>query len=307
MSRSNVPSGDSRSGSRASLAPITIALVSMLLACAFASRATAQATDREAEARAHFRLSQSHYELGHFAEAAAELERAYALSPRPDLLYNLYVARRDAGQLAAAASALRDYLAQAEQIENAALLRHRLAALEAQLAAGEASASADSSGTDGETTSEPRADAGPAAERAEDASAGPSAPETAPGDETAPSDERVRPSESARSPSPVGYAVLGVGAAALVAGLVTGGLALDRYGALEATCGADHGCPPGTEGARDEGLALATGTDALLIGGGVIATVGVVLLFTVLDETPAPPVSASCDGDGCRAAASFSF
>jgi hypothetical protein len=302
MSMSNVPSGDSRSGPRASLAPITIALVSMLLACAFASRATAQATDREAEARAHFRLSQSHYELGHFAEAAAELERAYALSPRPDLLYNLYVARRDAGQLAAAASALRDYLAQAEQIENAALLRHRLAALEAQLAAGEASASADSSGTDDETTSGPRADAG----LAEQASTGPSASETAPA-ETAPSAESVRPSQSARSPSPVGYAVLGVGAAALVAGLVTGGLALDRYGALEATCGADHGCPPGTEGARDEGLALATSTDALLIGGGVIATVGVVLLFTVLDETPAPPVSASCDGDGCRAAASFSF
>lgn len=260
-----------------------------------AAHAQAPGTDREEEARAHFRLSQSHYELGHFAEAAAELERAYALSPRPDLLYNLYVARRDAGELAAAASALRQYLDEGEHIENAALLRHRLAALEAQLAAGDASV-----GTEADDDDAP-GDAEIAAQDAEE----PSAPIEA---GAARSTEAAVPVETSRSPSPVGYAVLGVGSAAIVAGLVTGGLALDRYGALEASCGVDHGCPPGSEGARDEGLALATSTDALLLGGGVIAAVGVVLLFTVLDEAPSPPpVSAACDGDGCRAACSLSF
>lgn len=284
----------------------TLAFVCALFASAASAQTGGAAPDREAEARAHFRLSQSHYELGHFAEAAAELEQAYALSPRADLLYNLYVARRDAGQLAAAASALRQYLDEGEDIENAALLRHRLSALEAQLAAGEASAvgeadtssEAGANGDAGATTDgAEREDSTEAGGEASRGDTGEAAPETSPA-----------ASEPSRSPSPVGYAVIGVGAAALVAGLVTAGLALDRYGALEATCGADHSCPPGTEAQRDEGVALATSTDVLLVSGGVIAAVGVVLLFTVLDEAPAaPPVSASCDASGCRATATFSF
>lgn len=289
----------------------TLAFVCTLFASVASAQTSGAAPDREAEARAHFRLSQSHYELGHFAEAAAELEQAYALSPRADLLYNLYVARRDAGQLAAAASALRQYLDEGEDIENAALLRHRLAALEAQLATessagGEASAAADASagseatGDDAAASeSEPLGGASASASDAQDTRSATS--------ERATEASSLAPGPS-RSPSPVGYAVIGVGAAALVAGLVTAGLALDRYGALEATCGADHSCPAGTEAQRDEGVALATSTDVLLVSGGVIAAVGVVLLFTVLDEAPAaPPVSASCDGSGCGATASFTF
>lgn len=303
MSMSKGSRGRPKAHARGSVWSGAISLVLALLAMLSAETAVAQTstpgTDREEEARAHFRLSQSHYELGHFAEAAAELEQAYALSPRPDLLYNLYVARRDAGQLAAAASALRQYLAEGEHIENAALLRHRLAALEAQLAGERASESeqATESAPEG-SASVPPADASGAEEPSSEASGATIGAETV----------AARPlRESSRSPSPVGYAVLGVGAAMLVAGLVTGGLALDRYGALEATCGGDHGCPAGIEGAREEGLALATSTDVLLVGGGVITAVGVVLLFTVLDETPSPPVSASCDAEGCHASASLSF
>ena len=277
----------------------TLAFVCALFASVASAQTGGTAPDREAEARAHFRLSQSHYELGHFAEAAAELEQAYALSPRADLLYNLYVARRDAGELAAAASALRQYLDSGQDIENAALLHHRLAALEAQLATGEASAGGEASASsDDAAASESETAASESASSADDTRAVASEPA-----------EISSPApEPSRSPSPVGYAVLGVGAAALVAGLVTAGLALDRYSALEATCGTDHSCPAGTEAQRDEGVALATSTDVLLVSGGVIAAVGVVLLFTVLDEAPsAPPVSASCDGTGCRASASISF
>src|SRR6185295_14451044 len=50
-----------------------------------------------AEARAHFQVGSDHYNHGRFSEAATEYEAAYSLSPRPALLHNIYLARRDMG------------------------------------------------------------------------------------------------------------------------------------------------------------------------------------------------------------------
>src|SRR5687768_16190217 len=63
------------------------------------------------QARGHFRLGREFYGQGRFAEAAKEFEIAYGLSGRGSLLYNVYLAYRDAQDVPNAARALRGYLA----------------------------------------------------------------------------------------------------------------------------------------------------------------------------------------------------
>lgn len=46
-------------------------------------------------AKAHFRVGQSLYDAGRFNEAAEEWQKAFDLSQRSELLYNIYVAYRD--------------------------------------------------------------------------------------------------------------------------------------------------------------------------------------------------------------------
>lgn len=268
-----------RSRSLPPLGVITFLLGSLLAwssPCAVRAQGATEA-EIEAEARAHFNLANSHYELGHFAEAAAELEIAYSLSQRPALLYNIYVAHRDARQSRQAADALRRYLELSNDVENAPLLRARLAALEEEIRTGSAPEGTVEAATVGP-------EAGPI-----QATPSPPPPARSPGSH----------------PSPLGWGVLGAGAAVVIAGAIAGGIALSEYSALEARCGAERLCPPGFESARDSGAALALTADVLLVGGAIIAASGLVLLFTVTEtDTPPPPVSgtAFCTTDGCAAA-----
>ena len=89
-------------------------LLAVLLACvpvsASAQSASPDATELETEARARFQLGQLYYTQARFAEAAAEFEAAYAIHPHPLLLHNIYLARRDLGDVAGATEALRRYL-----------------------------------------------------------------------------------------------------------------------------------------------------------------------------------------------------
>lgn len=79
--------------------------------------------------RKHFELGTEYYGRGRFEAAAAEFTRAYELTRAPELLYNLYLCHRDAGDRVRAADALERYLAQAESVENRELLEERLRAL----------------------------------------------------------------------------------------------------------------------------------------------------------------------------------
>jgi tetratricopeptide (TPR) repeat protein len=65
------------------------------------------------EARALVRNAKTAFDAGQFEEAAALLERAAALAPRPATLYNLARAREKAGQLEGAIAAYKSYLAAA--------------------------------------------------------------------------------------------------------------------------------------------------------------------------------------------------
>src|SRR5688500_8532502 len=104
------------------------AIASALFLCLMApSLVLAQGGDDEA--RRHFRLAEAHYANASFEEAAREFEEAYRLSQRPQLLYNIYLAYRDAADIDHAADALRRYLELVPDAEGAAMLRGRLAAL----------------------------------------------------------------------------------------------------------------------------------------------------------------------------------
>lgn len=117
---------------RARMATFAWALSSLLLLPALASAQGAD--DLEQDARLHFELGTRAYERGEFTSAADAFAEAYRLSGRPALLYNMYVAHRDAQLREEAAEDLRRYLREAGEIPNRARLEVILAQLEAELA-----------------------------------------------------------------------------------------------------------------------------------------------------------------------------
>ena len=237
-------------------------MVAALATSLVAAPALAQPSETDDDAaHRHFTIGQANYANGGFDTAAAEFEEAYRLSNRPALLYNVYVAHRDAGHRAEATAALRQYLELVPDAANAAALRARLEVMESELAAESA----------------------------------------APASESSAAPPPVAPSPRGTTPSPVGWIVGGVGVAALVASVVTGVLALQTQSSLNSACGPGHDtCPPDFNQTVDAGRAYAAATDGLWIGGGLALATGIVLLFVLTDDE-APPVSASCGSTGCSA------
>lgn len=93
--------------------------------------ASAEALD--AEARARFELGEVHLRNGRFLEAATEFEQAYELSHRYQLLFNVHVAYRDAGEPGRAAAALERFLTEAPpDLADRANLEARLESLRSQ-------------------------------------------------------------------------------------------------------------------------------------------------------------------------------
>lgn len=89
------------------------------------------------EARAYFELAHAQYDAGRYEEAIRGFERSYDLLPHAELLYNLHLAYRDAGNVERAVDTLRRYLAAASDVAPGTrqTLERRLAAMEAALAA----------------------------------------------------------------------------------------------------------------------------------------------------------------------------
>lgn len=285
-----------------------LALALVLAVSGWSASARAQESDDEA-ARRHFRLGQAHYENGEFAEAATEFDEAYRLSQRPQLLYNVYVAYRDSGDMPHAAHALRLYLDLVPDAENASQLRARLAAMERVLASQTTATSTDTS-TDTSTTGDTTTTA---TDTSTDTTTTTDTTDTSTTEGGSTGSEPPPPPAASSGggfgSSPVGWIVAGVGVAAIVGGIITGAMALDAQSTLDTQCGADrHSCPPGFESTRDTGRALGAATDGLLIGGGLLVATGVVLLFVLDGGSSEPsPVSAACDGTGCAAFVSGTF
>lgn len=218
------------------------------------------------EARQHFQIGKSLYDAGRFAEAATEFEQAYKKSKRPQLLYNLYVAQRDASNWAFAVEALRGYLEAVPDAPDRINLRARLKSME------------DAASRD--------AGLRQAAEAQSAQQQAPASPQTR--------------TETVHSRVPWG--LMGAGVALLVGGGVTGILTKGKTDDLAANC-EQSVCPPEQSSNIDSAKGLAITTDLLLGVGVVTAGVGAVLYFTgALDaERQAPVANLSCGPRGCAA------
>jgi tetratricopeptide (TPR) repeat protein len=260
----------------------------------------------DAQARGHFRLGREYYGQGRFAEAAKEFEVAYGLSGRASLLYNVYLAYRDAQDTPNAARALRGYLAAVPDAPDREHLTARLAALEALLRESEAEAARQ------------RAESAEAARKTQEAER-----------ERAESDRRANEAERRAQLRPSRpwwpWLVVGGGVAASGVGVALGVIATGDADELRGDCVLDprtdgasaplvdgNACAPSVdvESRRDSIQARATIADALWISGAVIAVTGLVLAFALPDEYPdlePDTVSASCSTHECRASLRLSF
>lgn len=245
------------------------------------------------DARELFQQGEAAYQTGDYAEAAALWERAYAMDARPLLQHNLAQAYERLGQLDRAAAAYQVYIdASAPDDPRAVTARARLASLRERLGntgilltGGPEGATILIDGQDrgrlphpdplrlepgshqivvrlhGYTdfTSVVAVSAGQAAEVPVSMQAGQSG--------------TARVTGGGGGISMVGLAIALGGAAVLVGGGVTGGLAL----------AAADGAPAAEGGEADDARTLALVTDILIPTGAAIAVAGVVLMF-VLDD-----------------------
>ncbi|MGE0789015.1 MAG: tetratricopeptide repeat protein [Sandaracinaceae bacterium] len=259
-----------------------------------ASLATAPSAAQEDEARELFTQGQAAYETGDYDTAVQSWERAYQIDPRPLLQYNLAQAYERLGQLDRAVAAYRVYVNNTpgddQRAQNA---RARIASLETRLTntsialtGGVEGARVTIDGQDRGLLPHPdpfRVEAGNhriviRADGYEDfvstvaVSAGQAA--------SVPVEMRAGTTGGASDGggggggiSPIGVGVAAGGGAVLIAGAITGGLALAAAG----------DAPSATSSQADDARTLALVTDILIPTGAVIAAVGIVLMF-VLDD-----------------------
>lgn len=268
-----------------------------LLLCLFGPSTASAQTEAEEQARGHFRLGRAHYDNGDFLRAAQEFEAAFAISQHSQLLYNIYLAYRDANVTNKAAEALKGYLEQVEDVPNRAQLTARLQSLEQSLA------------------NEPQGGEQPAPTPAADPNV------------TAPTAEPVAtPSDPAMTASTSGTSgggkskilpivLMAAGGALIVGGVITGVMASGKASELEERCPTMR-CAMGDQTGMDlqsSGTTLALLTDILIPVGVVSAGVGVVLFLLSGKKDaaaePPPPATASvvCGPGMCGGAMRLSF
>lgn len=268
---------------RASLQVVSVVLCG-LLAPGLCTSASAQNDGRDEEAHAHFQLGRAAYDRGEFVKAAGEFEEAYRISQRATLLYNLYLAYRDANDQAKAADALRRYLAEERNVENRAQLESRLAALERTMTQAEAPAAPQP-----QTTPAPAPAPAPAVEQV--------VPVAAPLPPTAAESPAPQPHPSNLLP----FILMGGGGALVVGSVVTGLMALSAQSDLEHGCPTKTACDPQLEGTKSRGKALALVTDVLMVTGVAAAATGATLFFLWRGESKSetPRASLVCVPGAC--------
>lgn len=226
-----------------------VLLVLFATTAIFTLPAPAHASEEDdARARQLYRNGERLYEEGLYEEAIAAWERAYDLSSRAELLYNIANALERIGRWEEALDRLNQYRAFADADEQEVLER-RMRSIERRIEEKEA--------LDDEA-------ARLAAEK----------------DRRRPVSSRVGANPSGEGPHPAGIALIGLGAAGLATGGVFGGLA------LEARAEALEGCQEGSEGvlcknsvadalSRDSRFSL--GADVGVIGGAAALGAGIVI------------------------------
>lgn len=251
----------------------------------------------EDQARMHFRLGRAYYDSGEFDRAATEFDEAYRLSQRPQLLYNIYVSRRDAGQTRQAVDALRRYLELVPDAQDREQLSQRLRAMERTLASTpEPIPTAPTTpSTTPPTNPESTPATTPLSTQAEPAQQ-PVEPTMSP-----PSGDS-EPEVASSGSSIVPYVLMGGGGALVIGGVITGLMASSQESEIADMCPGDV-CPSDydLEGERSSGKTLALLTDVLIGAGVATAAVGIVLMLGSGGESSddATTATATCGASGC--------
>jgi hypothetical protein len=138
-------------------------------------------------------------------------------------------------------------------------------------------------------------------EQAGQATTAPKEPETAtePQDEGEP-EPSIQPASKGEEPSrlrPVGWAVLGVGAAAVVAGSITGGMTMAKAGDLDESC-PDKLCSDSERDIHESAGKLATATNVLLPVGAALAVTGLMMVIFGGDDEERDPTPGSSSTRG---------
>lgn len=82
------------------------------------------------QAKAHYDLGRAEYQAGRYARALEEFQRSYRSAPIPELIFNIGRCQEELGDIAAAASSYRQYLAVHAGAEERAALEAHAAELE---------------------------------------------------------------------------------------------------------------------------------------------------------------------------------
>jgi tetratricopeptide (TPR) repeat protein len=217
--------------------------------------------DAEAEARRLFREGDRLYAEGDYEGAVTAFEKAYELSRKEALKYNLANAYERLGRYEAALTALRDYLPYTKP-EEQDVVRRRIEKLEKRVEEQRLKAQEAQSNTG--------------------SAPGSTAPAPAIAPNTPPPAADVPPGDS--QPAPVlGYVLLGVGAVGIGAGAFFGVQALgDKSDAEDACADSSDGrrCPASAQGAVDDAKSKALIADVSLGVGIVAAAVGGYLVLS---------------------------
>lgn len=266
---------------RTIISVLSVCLVGVMPATAFAQE----------DARAHFQRGQAAYETGDYETAAQEWQRAYELDARPALQYNLAQAYERLGRLDDAVRAYHTYIDNTTpddpRMETArarlASLEQRVSQTSVHLTGGIEGAAIFIDGQDRGRLPHPdplRVEPGShrIVVRADGYEDFVSVVAVSPG-RSAEVPIELRPGVSGGAStggggiSPIGIIVAGVGAAALIGGAITGGLALSSAG----------DAPSDTSPQADDARTLALVTDVLLPVGAAAAITGVILMFVLQD------------------------
>jgi len=241
-------------------------------------------------ARARFRVGMALYESGRFTEAADEFQRAYDLSQRGSLLFNAYLAYRDAGNLEAAVNALSGYLEIDRDAEDAARLRHRLEAMQRTLEEQQAARAEEDRRAEEERQR--------LAREAEE-------------QRLAAERERQRAEAAENRLNPTGWIIGGIGVGVMALAAVPGALSRTSLSELEDNCPDDR-CVVSNdfdlEALRSEANRRGIVADVMLFTGAAITIAGIATLFIRGGSSPSddgaasePEVSAFCSNTGCVA------
>ena len=273
------------------------------------------AEEGEEAARKHFRLGRAYYDNGDFAQAAVEFEEAYRISQRAALLYNIYLAYRDASDMRHASDALRKYLELEHNIENRGQLEARLAALDRSLA--------DEAANPPTAAPSPTPAPGSAASASGAGSTVAPAPLPATAEASLPlmsaEPEPAAPVATSSRNLTLPLVLMASGGAMMAGALVTGILTLGKRADLsdaQAQCeklGTCNALSPARvselNAERSSGKTLATITDVLLFGGLAVAGTGVALLLLGSNSERADRASASlmCGPGACAGHVAMRF